>query len=78
MCACVCVCHFIHSPESRRLTRSVEGGGGRVSRGSSLIDVFWGWRKVGGLVLRMMRGWELDGTPQQEGGRALKWGRRGW
>lgn len=27
--------------------------------------------------MRMRRGWELDGTPQQEGGRALKWGRRG-
>lgn len=30
------------------------------------------------VVLRMMRGWELDGTPRQEGGKALKWGRRGW
>lgn len=43
-CECVrsCVCHFIDSPESRWLARSMEGGGGRVSRGSSLIDVFWG------------------------------------
>lgn len=39
---CVRVCHFIHSPESRWLARSMEGGGGRVSRGSCLIDVFWG------------------------------------
>lgn len=31
-----------------------------------------------GVLLRMMRGWKLDGTPLREGGRALKWGRRGW
>lgn len=48
MCPRVCVCHFIHSPESRQLTRSVAGGGGRVSRGSSLIDVFWGLEEGGG------------------------------
>lgn len=38
----VSVCHFVHPPESRWLSRSMEGGGGRVSRGSCLIDVFWG------------------------------------
>lgn len=39
------VCHFLRSPESKRLygvRREEEGGGGSVSRGSCLIDVFWG------------------------------------
>lgn len=31
---------------------------------------------VGVVVLRMRRGEELDGTVPQEGGTALKWGRR--
>lgn len=68
---------LIHSPESRQLARSMEAEGGMVSRGSCLIDVFWGRERRGGVV-RMMRGWKLDGTPLQEGGRTLKWGRRGW
>lgn len=45
---CMCACHFIHPPESRRLARSVEGGGGRLSGGSCLIDVFRGVEEGGG------------------------------
>lgn len=71
------MCHFIHSPESRWLAMSTEGGGGRLSRGSCLIDVFLRGEEGGGESLRMRREWELDGTLQREGGRALKWGRRG-
>lgn len=52
-------------------------GCGRVSRGSCLIDVFLRREEGRGECLRMRRRWELDGTLQREGGRALKWGRRG-
>lgn len=37
------VCRFMHSPESRQLASSMEAGDRwGVSRGSCLIDVFWG------------------------------------
>lgn len=37
------VCRFMHSPESRQLAGSMEAGDRwAVSRGSRLIDVFWG------------------------------------
>lgn len=37
------VCRFMHSPESRQLASSMEAGDRwAVSRGSRLIDVFWG------------------------------------
>lgn len=32
---------------------------------------------MAGWFVRMRRGWELDGTPRREGGRALKWGEEG-
>lgn len=79
--ACICVCHFLGSPESRWLARSFHGRCRRVSRGSSLIDAFWveellegllvGWVGVGGM-LRMMRGLELDEIQVLEVGMALK------
>lgn len=38
-----CVCPFMHPPESRQLASSMEAGDRwAVSRGSRLIDVFWG------------------------------------
>lgn len=32
----------------------------------------------GGVGFEDDEGMKLDGTPLREGGRALKWGRRGW
>lgn len=43
LCMSVGVCRFMHSPESSQLASSMEAGDRwAVSRGSRLIDVFWG------------------------------------